>query len=302
MELPDTEPVYVIDGTIETGAPPIVFVGQSQGYFDPVTASSIGQSFLSGASVQVTSEGQTFALDELCTGDLPPEALEQASNILGFPVSILSELDLCVYTSFDASSWGQPGNSYALDVLIGDDELHAETEIRQAVPIDSMRWSTPGTNDTLGLIYASFTDPANLGNAYRWFAKRINQRPAWDPMAGLVKDADFIAPLGSVFDDSFFNGLSFEFGTFRGRTPGSTAWDDDISSPESGYFKIADTVVFRMCAIDLGVYDAIASYENQILSQGSPFALPANMATNVDGGLGLWAGYAVWQDTLICLP
>ena len=60
--------------------------------------------------------------------------------------------------------------------------------------------------------------------------------------------------------------------------------------------------MFRMCAIDLGVYDAIASYENQILSQGSPFALPANMATNVDGGLGLWAGYAVWQDTLICLP
>ena len=302
VELPETASVLVVEGKIETGAPPIVFIGRAQGYFDPVDASTIGQSFLTGAVVQVTSQGQTVDLDELCTGDLSPEALEQAAELLGFPAGLLAELNLCVYTSFDAISFGQAGNSYALDVLIEEEELHAVTEILPAIPLDSIRWSAPGTNDTLGLLFASFTDPGTPGNAYRWFAKRINIRPEWDPLAGSMKDADFVAPLGSVFDDAFFNGLSFEFGTFRGSAPGSMAWDDEFSNPESGYFKASDTVVVRMCAIDLAVFDAIASYENLILSQGSPFALPANMVSNIEGGQGLWAGYGVWQDTVICLP
>jgi hypothetical protein len=302
IELPDSESFLIVDGAIETGGPPIVFVGRSQDYFDAVDASGIEQSFLSGALVQVSSQGQTYTLDEICTGDLTPEGLAFAADILGFSAESIALLNLCVYTSFEPSSWGEPGNTYDLDVLIDDEELHAITEILPAVPIDSLRWSAPGTNDTLGFVYASFSDPDELGNAYRWFAKRINVRPDWDPLAGQVKDVDFIAPLGSVFDDRFFNGLSFEFGTFRGQSPGSQAWDDDISSPESGFFKISDTVVVKMCAIDLAVYDAVASYENLILSQGSPFALPANMTSNVEGGLGLWAGYCVWQDTLICLP
>ena len=49
----------------------------------------------------------------------------------------------------------------------------------------------------------------------------------------------FVAPLGSVFDDEFFNGLSFDFSAFRGVAAGSTAWDDDFgNSPEAGYFKL----------------------------------------------------------------
>ena len=302
IELPDSESFYVVDGAIETGAPPIVFVGRSQDYFDAVDVSGIEQSFLPGALVQVSSNGETFTLDEVCTADLTEDALIQAAEILGVSAESLAALNLCVYTSFDVSSWGQTGNTYALDVLINETELHAETDVLPAIPLDSIRWSAPGIVDSLGLIYASFTDPDEPGNAYRWFAKRINIRPEWDPLAGEVKDADFIAPLGSVFDDSFFNGLAFEFGTFRGQAPGSQAWDDQISSSESGFFKLSDTVVVRMCAIDLNVYDALASYENLILSQGSPFALPANMTSNVEGGYGLWAGYGIWQDTLVCIP
>ncbi|MDE0979866.1 MAG: DUF4249 family protein [Flavobacteriales bacterium] len=300
VELPTSEAVYVVEGKIESGAPPIVFVGLAQGYFDPVDASSVGQSFLSGAIVHISIQGQTIALDELCTGDLPPEALEQAAELLGFPAAVLGALDLCVYTSFDGAVIGQSGNTYELDVSIDEKELHAKTEILPAIPLDSLRWAAPGSNDTLGLLYASFTDPDSSGNAYRWYAKRTNVRPMWDPLAGEIKDGDFVAPLGSVFDDSFFNGLSFEFGTFRGSVAGSTAWDDDFSNAESGYFKSNDTVAVRFCAIDADVYDAIASYENLILSQGSPFSLPANMESNIDGGIGLWAGYGIWQDTVIC--
>jgi hypothetical protein len=56
-----------------------------------------------------------------------------------------------------------------------------------------------------------------------------------------------------------------------------------------------------LCSIDRQVFQGLRSYENLILSQGSPFALPANMVTNVEGGIGLWAGYGIAQDTVICV-
>ena len=301
VDLPEVDPVYVVEGTIVEGEAPIVFVGEAVGYFDPVDANSIGQAFLAGASVHLSDGTTTVELDELCTSDLPPELLESAEEILGFPDTLLSELDLCVYTSFDPAWRGEAGTTYALDVTVADASMQATTSIIPAVPVDSAWFQSPGTLDSLGLMYAQLTDPDTIGNAYRWFAKRINVRPEWDPLAGQVKDADFIAPLGSVTDDAFYNGLSFEFSAFRGVAAGSTAWDDEFgASPEAGYFKAGDTVVVRLCSIDEQVFLAIRSYETLILSQGSPFAPPANMITNVEGGIGLWAGYGVWQDTVIC--
>lgn len=301
VELPAVEPVYVVEGTIFEGEAPLVFIGEAQGYFDPVDATSIGQAFLPGAVVTLTHGETTVQLDELCTSNLPPELLETAEDLLGFSAELLATLDLCVYTSFDPALRGEAGHTYALDVVIDEATMSAVTTVVPAVAVDSAWFQVPGTLDSLGLMYARFTDPDTLGNAYRWFAKRINVRPAWDPLAGAVKDNDFVPPLGSAVDDAFFNGLNFEFSTFRGVAAGSTAWDDDFSnSPEAGYFKRGDTVVIRMCAIDRPVYDAVRSYENLILSQGSPFALPANMVSNIEGGIGLWAGYGVWQDTVIC--
>lgn len=302
VELPSVDPTYVIEGSIFEGEAPLVFVGKAQGYFDPVSASSLGQSFLSGAEVTMHWDEFSVQLDALCTGDLPENLQDIAAELLGFPLELLQQMDLCVYTSFDPAVRGISGKRYDLEVEIENHFMHASTTIEDAVSVDSAWFQTPGTQDSLGLIHAIFTDPVAEANAYRWFARRINLRPGWDPMAGQIKDPDFVAPLGSVFDDSFFNGLTFEFSTFRGIAPGSTAWDDDFSSsPEAGYFKEGDTVVVRMCAIDEASYAAISSYENLILSQGSPFALPANMMSNVEGGIGLWAGYGIWQDTVICV-
>ena len=107
VDLPEVDPVYVVEGTIVEGEAPIVFVGEAVGYFDPVDANSIGQAFLAGASVHLSDGTTTVELDELCTSDLPPELLESAEEILGFPDTLLAELDLCVYTSFDPAWRGE---------------------------------------------------------------------------------------------------------------------------------------------------------------------------------------------------
>lgn len=302
IDLPEVPDLYLIEGSIYNGEPPLVFVGKAQGYFDSVDATSLAESFLPGAEVVMTIDDEDFPLTELCTGDLSGVLLEEAADLLGFPPAQLSALNLCVYTSFDPGAVGRIGENHALDVTIADRTLSATTFIPEPIPLDSIWFQTPGTQDSLGLIYAAINDPEPLGNSYRWFAKRTNIRPAWDPLADQVKDADYVAPLGSVFDDAFFNGLQFEFSFFRGAAAGSSAWDDDFSeSPEAGYFKLGDTVSVRMCSIDRDVFQALRSYEYLILSQGSPFALPANMTTNVDGGIGLWAGYGIAQDSVICI-
>ena len=38
VEIPLAEPMLVVEGRIETGAPPIVLLSRSQNYFDPVDA------------------------------------------------------------------------------------------------------------------------------------------------------------------------------------------------------------------------------------------------------------------------
>jgi hypothetical protein len=302
IELPEASDLYMIEGNIFEGEPPLVFVGKAQGYFEAVDASSIAESFLPGAEVVMTIDDEIFPLSALCTGDLTGELLEAAASLLGFPAELLSALNLCVYTTVDPTAIGQVGKEHALDITINDRSMSAVTFIPEPVPLDSVWWQTPGTQDSLGVIYATINDPASPGDAYRWFAQRVNIRPDWDPLAGTIKDANYVAPLGSVFDDAFFNGLAFEFSLFRGVAAGSTAWDDDFSqSPEAGYFKLGDTVAVRLCSIDRQVFQGLRSYENLILSQGSPFALPANMVTNVEGGIGLWAGYGIAQDTVICV-
>lgn len=303
VELPPSARELVVEGRIETGAAPLVWLGWTQGYFEPFDLTFSEDFFVGGADVQLSkSSGEQTELTAICTGDLPTDVLDDISASTGLPVEILIQADLCFYTSLDAAWLGASETSYTLMVELEDVQAMATTHIPKAVVMDSIWFDSPGPPDSLGIAYAMVTDPDTLGNAYRWFARRLNSRPAWDVDAGQPKDSDFIAPLGSVIDDEFFNGLTFEFSAFRGIASGSQHPEDQFDHPEFGYFKVGDTVVVKNCTIDRDVYRALASYESAILGQGSPFSIPADMLTNVEGGRGLFAGYGVSLDTVIFQP
>ncbi|MEM7284425.1 MAG: DUF4249 family protein, partial [Pseudomonadota bacterium] len=249
--------------------------------------------------VKVINQGTEYPLTEVCTNDLPEDILEIIAAQLGFSVEQLASVPVCGYTSFTLT--GDFGEVYELQITTADgEEMRSVTKINELVDMQDVRFELSGNSDSLGFIYGTLVDPDTLGNAYRWFAKRINQYPSWSEHAGEQKDSRFIAPIGSAFEDSFFNGLTFEFGYFRGSEWQSDKEDD--RNEELGFFKVGDSVVVKGCVIDFGVYNFVTSFETNFSSGGNPFTFPANVESNIDGGLGVWAGYGAVLDTIVFEP
>jgi hypothetical protein len=301
VDLPVAEEKIVVEGNIFPGAFPIVLLTWSNGYFEPTDLSSLQNIFVHDALVKLKVDGQEFELKEICSSELSPEDLELASLALGIPIETLQALEICVYTTFNIS--GEAGKTYTLQISKEAHQLTSITKIPEIVELDSLWFEIVSTipDDSLGFIFGTITDPDTAGNAYRWYAKRINSYPQWtedEELRGRQKDAGYIAPLGSVFDDTFFNGLSFEFGYYRGTEPNSTKFDD--LNEERGFFKRGDTVAVRGCTIDRNAYKFLYSFETQVSNQGSPFSVPFNLESNVEGGLGAFIGYGAVYDTVIC--
>lgn len=301
VDLPTVEHQIVVEGSIYQDQPPLIMLTWSQGYFDPTNLSTLQEMFVHDAVVTITVDGVAHVLPEICTSDLSLEELELASQALGVPISTLQALNLCVYTSL--SLLGENGKVYHLDVNYPDHHLISVTKLPELVYLDTVYFDIISSlpDDSLGFIYGNLTDPDTVGNAYRWFAKRISHYPQWaedNDLIGQQKDFGYIAPIGSVFDDTFFDGLSFEFAYYRGAEPNSNKFDDN--NEERGFFKRGDTVAVRGCSIDRNAYKFIYSFESQVSNQGSPFSIPFNLESNVTGGLGAFIGYGAIYDTVVC--
>lgn len=295
VELPRTEPRIVVEGTIETGAPPIILLSRTQNFFDPTNVGAIAATFVSEATVTVFDGITTHTLDRICSDIIPEAQLEEVAALVGLDPDLLRQANICAWTKLDSSLVGVEGRTYALNVRADGNELSATTTIPQAVALDSLWFrlaeQDPG-DDSLGFMWATLSDPDTIGNAYRWFARRINDGPDGEP-----KDARFIPPTFSVFEDRFVNGLTFDFAFNRGSEPFSNSVD-----LESGYFKRGDTVVVKLATIGTIEYRFYNSLETNINTQGDVFSNPANVIGNVTGGLGVWAGLGVRLDTAVCVP
>lgn len=304
VKLPDVEQDIVVEGKIETGLPPIVFLTTTQGYFDETSADAIFGTYIHGAEITMSDGTNEFVLEEKCTGGLSPAELEIISQFIGIPAESLQYFDYCVYTSLDPNAFGKENTRYDLTIVTDTSTLTASTLIPGKVSLADPYWEPIGNLDSLGFMWATLNDPDTAGNSYRWYAQRINQYlyeyPDYPngPVKGTMKDPFQIAPFGSVFDDKFFNGISFELEYNRGEIGNLEGPDDE--GPEEGYFKRGDTVVIKFTTIDHSTFNHLRALENQAATNGSPFASPGNLPTTVVGGIGNWAGYAATFDTVIC--
>lgn len=280
FELPEVEQTIVVEATVESGLPPRVILTNSQGYFEAIDSTILSDIFIHDADVVLSDGVESFPLQEI--------------NFNG----------VYVYTSLDFDAIGQFGKTYSLSVQVNDKNVYSTTTIPQPLFIDSLWFDKYVAYDSLGLIGARFSDPDTLGNCYRWFAQRINSYTynypsPFDNVKGTIKDSRPLPPIGSSTDDKLFNGLSFDFIFPRGEDGLLEGPDDkDI---EAGFYKIGDTILVKSTTTTYPIYLYVRAMENAAVSNGSIFSSPGNLPYNVQGdGIGIFYGYGVSYDTLIC--
>jgi hypothetical protein len=268
VEIPESEPLLVVEGYIENGKNPIMVLSRTLPFFGSINTSTVFQQTVQGALVIVSDGVITDTLDQLP--------------------------GIGVYTS--SAITGQENRSYSLRVEAEGKVLTSITHIPASIALDSVWFEVNGTRDSLGFAWAHLTDPDTLGNHYRWFAQRINSYTFGDQI-GRQKDSALIAPNGSVFEDKFINGKSFDLGYQRGSHRNSTK-EDDLND-ERFFFKRGDTIVVKFCTLDRAHFEFWRTEETQVSNNGNPFASPAPVRGNISGGLGIWGGYAATFDTII---
>jgi hypothetical protein len=272
IKLDDGKSRIVVEGAIETGLPPYVFLTKSIGYFAKIDLTTLQNSFIHNAIVKVSDGVKTITLREY--------SADTGSNGNKF---YFYSID----TALAPSEWilGEVEKNYTLTIESDGQTYTAVTKIPNPTILDSVRTTHPSIipdkNPDARQIKVYFKDPDTLGNYVRYFTKR-NSEP-------------YYPGLNSVYPDELINGTQFETTLAAGENRNGTLSFDSL-----GFFHPGDTVTLKWCAIDKGVYDFYSTFEFAIGTIGSPFASPIKVKTNVNNNaLGVWAGYGSTYTTLI---
>jgi hypothetical protein len=291
IDIPGFQEQIVIDGSIETGMPPIVIISRSKDIYSPTNLEAFVNSFVTDAQVFVSDGTTEYQLSLLCSNNLPPGTEELVAGFLGVTVQQLAQMNICAYTSMDAAIWGQVGKTYHLRVEHEGKQYTGTTQILQPHALDDVWWEQENSVPGYGFSHARLSDPAGVYDAYKWEVKRINM------VNGAPKDSYFKTTFSPVNNDEFFDGKTFDFYYENPWTVG----DETIVPEHRGYYQQGDSVVVKFSKIDKGVYDFLYTKVAQAMSSGNPFASSMNVKTNLVGGcLGAWAGYSPVYDTLVC--
>ena len=284
IDIPGFDEQIVIDGSIETGTPAIIFLSNSKDIYAPTDINSYLSGFISGATVTVSNGTITDTLTEICTDNLPAGFESIAAAFFGLPIEQLVNLHLCAYVS--TGIVGEVGKTYTLKVLYNNKTYISSTKIENPTALDNLFWREQANLPGYGFSWAKITDSPIMGDAYRWEVKNLG-------------DLFYSKPFQPFTDDRFYNGKTFEFSV---ENPMSFK-DQTIENQYKGYYKLGDTIVVKFSKLGKKEYQFFEKKYNQIYSGGNPFATPTNIPTNIEGGaLGIWAGFSPWYDTLICAP
>lgn len=281
LDAPAHTPRVVVEGSIYNDQVPFVILTRTTSFFEETSIQDIENSFIHGANVTVTDGSDTVQLTEYSSDSLPQAFIDYMKDSLGvdLPDDSANQVTFYFYTDFSFSMVGEVGKSYWLDVNTGAEQLSSVTTIPMKAELDSIWW-IPHPNpdyDTLATLMGRYSDPGGVENYVRYSSKR-NSQPFYYPY------------FQSVYDDrSFINydGETFDFAL----EPGFDR-NGDVDFETYQYFTKGDTVITRWCAIDKATYDFWYSLEYDQNSTGGIFSQPIVISSNIEGGLGVWSGYA----------
>jgi hypothetical protein len=268
FDLNDVPPKLVVEGIIENGQPPVVYLSKSLNYYSAIDLSILANNFVHNADVFISN------------GVLIHKLKEYAVPV-GFGFNFY-------YYSIDSSNLatafvGELNRQYSLRSESEGREYAATTTIPLITKqIDSVYWKqAPGSNppERVALMIKA-TDPPGYGDYIRYYTRR-NSEP-------------FYPGINSVFDDQVVDGTTYDVQVERG-----VDRNKDIQEGFT-FFKKGDTVTLKLANIDKATYDFWRTMEFSYASIGNPFASPTKVLSNIsNGGLGYFGGYAAQFRTII---
>jgi len=238
-DLNDSKPRYVIEGSVSDQEGQCrVKISKSVNFSDSNTFPGI-----SGAIVSISDDH----------GDL----------------YVLNETEPGIYTS--AYIKGIPGQTYQLNVIIGDETFTASSYLPEPVNFDTIEYNELSTiGGTQKVTVPVYLDPENSTNYYR-FTQTINQ---------IKTDPIFVR------DDKQSNGRLVKQPLFN--------FSDDS-------LKSGDIVEIEMLCIDRAVYEYFFAL-SQITGSNGPngTGTPANPVSNISGGvLGYFSAHTSQVKTSV---
>jgi hypothetical protein len=282
VDLPTPKDQIVVEGYIENGLPPYVFLTRNSPFFGGIDLNDLSAYFVRGAKIVVSEGDNQVELVEYSSdliNLLPEDEKKALADLFGISLDSTGLLpDFSIYSVPLSSTFvGEFGKKYDLYILADGKELRATTSIPFPVTFDSL-WVEPHPNpenDTLVNLYGQIKDPDTTGNYYRYFTRR-NSGP-------------YVTGFTTVFDDIVINGKLFPiqipYGVDR------TDRDQEFDPNTFGYWKKGDTCYVRLSMLDRPHYEFWRTLENERNNQGSPFGSFTKVKTNIKGGLGIWGGY-----------
>lgn len=303
-ELPiDIDPLpakTVVDGRIEIGSPPFVVLRKSAYLYDEI---DIESTYIHGAVVTVSDGTNTATLNEICysiysnldsllsnndtltqeelIGKLITVSQDEMDQIYmdyyGLSAEEVEKSFLfCAYVEFPPTMVGEEGKSYTLTVSDGGETVTAVTTIPEKFAVDSLSYEIMEDAPDYSEVFIHLNFPVNnvLGH-YIQYGSKTTTDPAF--FYGMRT--------GSVYSDAAFAGSTELKLPLEGR--------EKTGRPlvAERQFNRGDTVTLIWKNIDKATYDFIFSAEND--GGSTPFSSPSEIKSNVEGGLGSWAGYNI---------
>lgn len=306
----DVDPLaakIVVDGKIEIGQMPQVVLRHSAYLYDTL---DIESTYIHDATVSVSDGGSSVELTEICyklysgldslltnNDTLSQEELfgllifveteeemdEIYKSYYGVSATDLEEsLFFCIYVVLPIpgapTMFGEEGKTYTLTVQNGTESVSAFTTIPEKFEVDSLSYTPIPEAPDYSEVFIHLTFPLNnvLGH-YIQYGSETTTNPT--PYYGMRT--------GTVYSDASFAGST----NLKLPLEGRKKEKDGRPIIAQRLFKSQDTVTLVWKNIDKGTYDFIFSTEND--GGSSPFSSPSFVISNIEGGLGSWAGFNV---------
>ena len=273
LDLPQVPRELVVECYLEAGQPYRLLLTETKGFFDDLDECPL----VRGATVIIKHNGQADTLREAV---FLGECTLQNPNFIPFLNAERSRFFNYGSDKICPLSYDQDFELEVQDPL-GNRRAIARTRMVPPLGLDTIRanFREDGRNEAFALIISQRDDP-NTADFYRMVLVKGELFEDGPLGTRLVRQPEFVSLLA---DNNFFNGQPITWGT--------------------GYnYQAGDTLTATLFRIEADYFTYLRTLRDSERANGSPFAQPPVIRSNVQGGFGIFTFLSYDRKTVILTP